>query len=124
MELSQAIADVKRFSQMGFSQEITFTKSDNSASVVVRGLVSKHNNAIDPNTGLPVNERNIHLSVHEEVLKDANYPTRDSNDDINLKDDMAEWVDASGTSYKYLIDEAKPSMTLGLIVCILGDYNG
>jgi hypothetical protein len=124
MSLTRAIADMKRFSQAGFSVEITFTDPSGALSVVVRGLVSKHSFSINPETGVPVNSRNGHVSIAESVLLDQEYPTRDANDNVDLKGHKVEWVDSSGSNYSYLIDDQWPSMTLGLIVCTLGDLNG
>ena len=124
MGLDRAIADMKRITQGEFSREIILTTPDGSQSAIVRGLVSKHNLSIDPDTGVPVNSRNVHISVVESVLIDAGYPTRDSNDEITLIGHKAEWVDASGNSYPFNINENMPSETTGLIVCTLGDLNG
>lgn len=123
MSLPRAIADMKRFSQGEFAVNISFTNPAGDLTVIVRGLVSKHNLAIDTETGRPVNSRNIHLSVSESVLQDANYETR-VNGEISLKRHLVEWADASGIDYKYLVSETIPNETTGLIVCILSDYNG
>ena len=124
MSIERAIADMKRFSQGNLTQSVVFTNPDSSESATVRCLVSKHNLSIDPDTGLPVNSRNIHISVHESVLTDEGYTTRDAQDEIDLDGHRAAWADASGTTYTYLIKEIMPSNTFGLIVCILGEYNG
>lgn len=121
MGLDQAIADMKKYTQAGFSREITFTKPDHSQSAIVRGLVSKHNLGINPATGAPINSRNAHISVVESLLIEAPYNTRDDKGEINIKGDMVSWVDASGVPCKYLIDETMMSHTLGLIVCTLGE---
>ena len=123
MGLDQAIADVKRFTQNGFSREIVFTTPDGQTTATVRGLVSKHNLSINPDTGVPVNSRNTHIYVVESVLTDEDYTTRDANDEIDLKRHRVTWTDASETSYTYLIDEVMPSHTVGLLVMTLGDLS-
>jgi len=122
MGLAQAIADMKRFSQGSFSVEITFTNINESESVTVNGLISKHNLSINPENGLPVNAKNVHISVVESVLNDAEYTTRNTLKEVDLKDHKVSFTDlASGINFTYLIDEAMTSETTGLIVCTLGD---
>lgn len=113
---------MKRFSQGEFSAEITFTNPEAIKTVVVNGLISKHNLSINPDTGLPVNTKNVHISIVESVLNDAGYVTRNVSNDISLKFHKVSFVDASGSSFTFLIDEGMPSETLGLIVCTLGSY--
>lgn len=121
MSLARAIADIKRFSQGGFSAVISFTNPINTENISVNGLVSKHNLSINPETGLPVNSKNAHISVAESVLQEAGYTTRD-NGEISLRKHKVKWTDASGNEFTYLIDEVFPSETTGLIVCTLGSY--
>lgn len=113
---------MKRFSQGGFSAEITFTNLDESETVVVNGLISKHNLSINPDTGLPVNSKNVHISVTESVLIDAGYTTRNASNDISLTSHKVSFTDASGSDFTFLIEDVMPSETLGLIVCTLGSY--
>ena len=120
MGLDRAIADIKRITALGFSREITFTNPGNTLTVIVRGLVSKHNLSINPETGLPINSKNAHISVAESNLLDAGYVTRNGNNEIALVRHRVSWVDASNVSYTYLIDDCMPSETTGLIVCTLG----
>jgi len=121
MSLVRAIADIKRFSQGGFSALISFTNISGSETAEVNGLVSKHNLSINPETGLPVNSKNAHISVAESVLLEAGYTTR-VNGEISLRNHKVVWTDASGTAFSYRIDEVFPSETTGLIVCTLGIY--
>jgi hypothetical protein len=121
MSLERAIIDMKRHTRAGFSQEIVFTPPVGEP-ITVRGLVSKHSLGINPETGLPVNSKNAHISVVESVLTDEGYQTRNDNGDVDLRKHLVTWCDASGNRYTYMIEETMPSYTTGLIVCILGDY--
>ncbi len=123
MSLERAITDMKRFSQGEWSTELIFT-APNAETATVQGFGSKHHLSIDPETGIPVNSSNIHVSVAESVILDENaaYPTRDSNDEIYLKDHLVSFADSSGTVKQYKINENFPNETLDLIVCILGEY--
>lgn len=122
MSIQRAIADMKRFSQLNLTQDITFTNPITLQSVTVRGLVSSHNLSVDPNTGNIINSKNIHISVHEGVLNDQGYIVRNDDNEISLEEHLVEWIDASSMSITYQIKEVMPNMTTGLLVCILGDY--
>lgn len=120
MSLSRARADYKRFSQGEFSEEIVFTTPDGLTTVTVRGLVSRHNLSINPETGEAVNSLNAHVSVAESVLNDAGYTTRDAKKRLSLSRHKVSWIDANSINRTYLIDSAMPSDTLGYIVITLG----
>ena len=114
---------MKRFTQAEWSNELIFI-APNAETATVQGLSSKHHLSVDPETGLPVNSTNIHISVAESVILDANesYPTRNANDEIYLKDHLVSFADSSGTVKQYKINENFPDETLDLIVCILGEF--
>ncbi len=122
MSLERAKTDVKRFSQGEFSAEISLTSKDGVETATVKGLISKHHLQIDPDTGNPVNAKNVHVSIVESVILDdnPNYPTRNSDGEIDLFNHLIEFADASGTSFKFRVDEVMPSETFGLIVFTLG----
>ena len=114
----KARRDFKKFSQSDFSSEITFIKTPEN--IIVDGIVSKHNLSIDPDTGVPVNSSNAHITISEQVLNDAGIVTRDVNKKVIVKGMKISFADASGLSFTYMIDEAFTSDTLGVIVCIVG----
>lgn len=114
---------MKRFSQKEFSAEISFTNKDASQTATINGFISKHNLSINPETGDPINAKNVHISVVESVLIDAGYTTRNASGEIDLFEHKVEFIDASGQSFAFLIDDVMPSETFGLIVCTLGQFN-
>lgn len=118
MNLSQLQNDIAKIQQASFTEDITFTNPAGTESVTVKGFVSKHNMSVDPATGLPVNQRNAHVSVNESVLIEAGYTTR-SGGEIVLKDHRVSF-DLLGNTLTFLIDSAMPSDTTGAIVCTLG----
>ncbi len=124
MSLQRAIQDVKRFSQGDFSVEISFTTPDESKTVTVDGLVTRHNLSVNPETGGYVNARNVHCAVAESVLKDAGYTTRNAGGEIDLTDHKVKWTDATETEKEYIVAETMPSDTVGLIIFILNDFDG
>jgi hypothetical protein len=121
MSITRAIADAKRFSQAEFAVEVSFTTPDKVTTVKVKALASRHHNSFDPDTGIPVNSRNVHISVCESVLTDAGYTVRDAKGEVALRGHIVTWTDAVQTvSYKIL--ETMTSDTFGLIPLILGGY--
>lgn len=124
MGYERAIADAKRFSQGTWGVDITLTAPAPGSQVAnIRGFGSKHHLKIDPDTGLPVNSNNIHVSFPESSILDANpdYPTR-VNGEIYIKDHLVSFADAAGNVGNFQIDEQFPDETIDLIVCILGVY--
>jgi len=125
MSRDQAIADMKKYTQAEWAVDITLTSPAPGSEVAnVRGLSSIHHFQIDPETGNPVNSRNAHVSICESVILDANvdYPTRDTNGEIYLKNHLVSFSDGTGKTGTFQIDDQFPNETLDLIVMILGNY--
>lgn len=116
MSLSNARADIDRITQAGFGVDLVFTAPDFTVANV-RGLASRHHLSIDPETGQPVNSNNIHVSVSERLLAAASYPYLDSEGEIYMVNHKVAFEGKT-----YLINENFPDETLGLIVCILGEF--
>ncbi len=121
--LTKAKEDLQRFSQADFSVEMTVENPNPVQSVTIRAFASSHHLSIDPETGLPVNVRNTHVSISEQVLIDAGYTVRDTNGEVNMINHFVTYTNSAGQSKKFKINQTFPDETLGLIVCILGDYN-
>lgn len=100
--------------------ELTFTApAPGNESIVINGIHSKHHMAYD-NDGKPVNSRNAHVSFAESLM--VGYPVRDGSGEVNLKDHRVSVKDSTGVAKTYVIREWFPDETVGLITCILGDY--
>jgi len=123
MSLELARKDIKEITQGDdWGVDLTFTPPVGS-SVQVRGLGSKHHLSIDQESGLPINSRNVHMSVVESVLTDAGYTVRNAADEVSIKDHRVSFKDFRGVLRNYKINQTWPDETLGLIVCQLGAYN-
>jgi hypothetical protein len=121
--LEQAQADIKRIrtDPNGFTRPITFTKADNSKTVTVYGMHAK----IHMNTttiGEVVNGKKAHVSVSESSLTDLGYVTRNDKNECSIKDDKVTVLDSVGFLCDYIIREIYPDEAVGLLVCILGDF--
>lgn len=91
-------------------------------TATITGLFTKHHLAIDPETGKQINVKNAHCSFSEKFLVDAGYPVRNSDNEVSLKNHLVRILDSTGILWTYKIQEWFPDRTIGLIVCILGDY--
>lgn len=92
--------------------------SSDIASVV--GIHAKHHTGFD-DEGFPINSKIASVAISEQFLTDQNYPTR-INGEVNLKRHKVKAKDSTGVENTYMIREFFPDETIGLIVCILGDY--
>jgi len=103
--------------------EITLTAPD-LTTATLNGTHSKHHLAIGEK-GERVNSRSAYISFSESNLLAANqeYPIRNESKIVNLKDHQVKVKDSTGIEFTYAIREWYPDETVGLIVCILGDYD-
>ena len=105
----------------GFEVEITLSTRQDDLTISLTGFATKHWNSFDSD-GLPINAKNVHICVSETDLNELNFPCRTSKGEINLLKCKVSFVDSSGISKKYVVEENMPDETLGLIVLILKDY--
>jgi hypothetical protein len=120
--IAQAKADIEQITGNTdeFGVSISFTSPASDTATVV-GLATKHHLTISPE-GTPMNGKNAHISVSESKLVDAGYPVRNANGEVDLKRHRVTWKDSTGNVRNYVINQWFPDETVGLIVCILGDY--
>ena len=121
--LEQARIDAIKFiSTGGFEEEISLSKPDNSLTVLVNGLHTKHWMSFDTE-GSVVNSKNAHILISEQVLNAAGYVTRNINTgNVDLRGHKIAVKDSTNLVKNYIIDQSYPSETFGLIVCILADF--
>ena len=72
--------------------------------------------------GNAVNAKDASITVAEKALVDAGYVVRNANSEVNLYNHKVSWVDSTGASATYAIKQTFPDESVGLIVCILGDF--
>lgn len=121
--INKAQNDWKRFTSdaNGFGVEIQFD-APTGESVKVYGLHTKHSVQFDDN-GMRVNAPNAHISVSEYLLLEQYYPVRNEQNLVYLKRHKVTVKDSNGIAITYMIDEAWPDQTVGMIVCMLGNYS-
>ena len=104
----------------GWAVAMTLVAPD-MTTLVCTGLHSKHHSGYDSD-GLQVNTKNAHISVSEDVLIDGSYPYRNAAGEVDLKDHLVTVKDSTRVDVQYIIREWFQDETIGLIVCVLGDY--
>jgi len=81
----------------------------------------KHHISIDTD-GQVANTKNVHITVSEQLLIDESYPTRNVAGEVALKRHRIQYADSTGNQKDYIVREIFPDETVGMITCILGDY--
>lgn len=121
--IDKAKADIEQITsnlnEWGVSMVLTAVPGLESVTIV--GLHTKHRILIDTD-GNFVNTKNAHISVSEKFLTEAGYPVRNGSGEVSLINHRVSVKDSTGLVKEYVITEAFPDETIGLICCILGDY--
>ncbi len=120
--IEQAQKDFAGFtsdSKSGFAKAITFT-SPTGVSVIINGITSKHYFTLDQE-GKMVNAKQASISVSEQLLTALSYPVRNNSNEVYLRGHKVSWMDSNSVC-QYVIREWFPDESLGLITCILGDF--
>lgn len=120
--LSLARVDSKKYvTAGGFEEDITLITPDGNTTLETTGFVSKHWINFDTD-GAAVNSKNAHITIDEDKLSSANYPVRNSINEVSLLGHRINTKDSTNTVRNYIVIEQFPDETLGLIACILGDF--
>lgn len=120
--IDQAKADIEQITSNmdDFAVEIIFT-APNEQTATISGLHTKIHLGVDTD-GLPVNSKKAHISISEKFLTDAGYPVRNASGEVNLRNHLVSVKDSTGTAKTYRVMEIFPDETIGLITCMVGDY--
>lgn len=127
------IAQITTDTDSGWADDIVLLSPGNSsfdssfgitfgASVSIKGLHSKHHLGIDLETGNHVNEKKAHISFTEQQVVDLGFPIRNAKGEVNMAKYLCKVKDSTGVLLLYVVEQWFPDETVGLIVCILGDY--
>ena len=116
--------DIKRFTTdlNGYGSEITISTHDGNTVLETVGIHVKHHVNVDSD-GNVVNSKNAKVSISEDNFIQANYPYRNSGGEVNLYNHLVSAKDSTGLVKNYVIREFYADEYIGLIVCILGDYD-
>ncbi len=120
----QAKADIEKITGNAndFAQVMTFVSpTPPGQTAIVNGLHTKHHLGVNTD-GIEINTENGHVSVSEKALTDKGYTVRNSAGEVDLKGHKVTVKDSTGTDVTYIIREWFQNETIGLIVCMLGDF--
>ena len=89
-------------------------------TLTVSGLHTRHSLGVDAQLQKWANTPNAHVSISEQQLIDGGYPYKD--EEVAMQNHKVTVTDSAGQSRTYRIDQWFPNKTIGLITCILGEY--
>lgn len=104
----------------GFGVAMSFT-APTAQTAAITGLHTKHHLSFNSD-GIAVNSKNAHCSFAEKSLTELNYPFRNAKGEVYLKGHRVNIKDSTGITKLYVIREFFPNETIGMITCILGDF--
>lgn len=96
--------------------------SPDAVTADIFGTSTKYHLAVNPVTGELVSARNGSITFSEQIALAAGYVVRDASGEVNLKGHLAMLADSTGIVKTHMIEVWFPDEKMGLIVCILGDY--
>ena len=119
--IEKAKNDWQRFTSdpSGAGVELTF-EAPTAEIAVITGLATKHHIGLDTE-GNPINTKNVHVSVSEQLLVDEGYPVR-VDGEVSMLNHKISYKDSTGILKFYTIRETFPDETIGVITCILDDF--
>lgn len=122
--LDQARLDMQQITgnSSDFGVSISFTAPTSETATVI-GFHTKHHMAYTEE-GERINHKTASIAVAEKLLTDEGYPTRNAAGEIDFSGHLVSVVDSTGNSKDYICEQWFPDEALGLIVLILGGYDG
>ncbi len=120
-QAEQDLAVTLEDSDMGFGVEMVVT--DPSGFIAdVCGQSGDIAFLIDPETGQAVSGRVAHVSIRISTLRDKGLDMPRGVADNSGKPWVVSFPDLASKDQVFLIEEARPDRTLGLVTCIIGVY--
>lgn len=93
-------------------------QAPNGSTVTITGLHTKIHLSVDT-LGLPVNSRKAHISFSEKSFEGTNYPLRNAEGEVSLKDHIIYCKDSTNIEKKYRMQQWYQDETIGLITCMI-----
>lgn len=94
----------------------------NGTTLTVALIHTKHHLGIDAELQKWANTKNAHISVSEQQLIDGSYPYTNPDGEVDLLNHKVAVADSAGVTITYKIEQWFPNKTIGLITCLLGDF--
>tara|TARA_R110000751_G_scaffold152219_1_gene257347 strand:+ start:135 stop:512 length:378 start_codon:yes stop_codon:yes gene_type:complete len=105
----------------GAGVDLAFVSPDDLQTANIRGLAMAHHLSFDAD-GNPVNSKNTHITFAESDLVAAGYTVRNTKEIVALYQHKISYADSTGVVKNYVVTQAFPDETVGIITCILNNY--
>lgn len=115
------LAFILEDSVLGFGWDINLTDPVGLSEDLV-GFSGDISLTIDPETGVPVSGQLAHVSLRITTLKALGFELPRGIIDASSKPWVVRFNDIDGVPRTYKVQESNPDQTLGVIVCILENY--
>lgn len=106
----------------GFESDITLEKPGVFGPIVVKGLATIISREFDFESGAYIRSDKATCTISIQALIDASYPYRDSNGNVNLLGDKADFDNSEGITRKFKVAENFADETVGVITLSLVNY--
>jgi hypothetical protein len=118
----RAQIDIRRITSGAlWGEDLIFTAPDGTTATI-KGMYTEHHLGVDDKYEKFVNTKNAHCNFSEKLLVDTGYPLRDAGGEVQMSGHRVQAVNSQGVLCSYVVDQWFPDNTVGLIVCILGDW--
>lgn len=96
----------------------------NGVEASIQLIHTKHHLTYDEDRATMVNMKNAHICFSEADLNSIapTYQLRNADKEVFMKGHKVRVKDSTGVEFTYVMNEWYPDETLGLIVCIIGDF--
>jgi len=124
--LDRARADARRIlsNLNGWATALHFENPANDQQADINGTFFRRTVLINDQEGTPVNTRMAHITFAEADFTPDYYEIRNAAGVVHMEGHLVSCMDSTGTLSTYIIREWHPDETLGIIRCMLGDYQG
>lgn len=106
----------------GFAVDVTFTTPGGTVTKTVKAHAVKNSIGIDPDSGAPIRSDTARVTVHEETLTGADFPTRGTGNELAIKDCLVSFTEHDGSTFTGIVTMILPNKMGGEIVCTVGAY--
>lgn len=100
-----------------FAVNLVFVSPEN-VELETTGYHTRHHLSIDTDGNL-INSRKAHISIAEKNFIDAGYSIRNAKNDVTFTGHFVKVINSTSVEVKYIVNQAFPNETIGLITLIL-----
>ena len=105
----------------GFGWPLTITDPNGNIASIV-GYSNDIGQLIDPDTGETISGRLATVAISIQSLTTAGLSIPKDVTDESLKPWLVSFTDVPGNTYQFKIKKSDPDRTIGVVICLCGDY--